>query len=314
MLSISARGITKSYNGRIALAGLELSVPASTIYGFLGPNGAGKSTALRILTGVLQPDQGEVQLFGAPLRPDDPSLRRRIGIVHDQQHLPTHLTALEYLTFFAQLFELADAKRRAQGLLERVGLTSQAKWPAARLSHGQQQKLAIARSLLHDPELLFWDEPISGLDAHSIREMRDLLLELKEGGKSLVISSHLLSEVERTADRVGILTGGRLVAEGTLAELQRRFGSGMRLEIEVDSLPEGLIGGLRHHPAVQNLQADGLFLQLQLSEGADHRASITRAIAELGATVVGMRAEAPSLEELFLRLTPSAPIRSGEGA
>lgn len=304
MLAISARGMTKAYGNRTALAGLDLSVPTSLLYGFLGPNGAGKSTALRILTGVMQPDQGEVKLFGAPLRPNDPSFRRRIGIVHDQQHLPTHLSALEYLRFFAKLFEVEGPDRRADQLLDRVGLRSQAKWPAARLSHGQQQKLAIARSLLHDPDLLFWDEPISGLDAQSIREIRDLLLELKQRGRTLVFSSHILSEVERTADRVGILAEGRLVAEGTLPELQQRFGTGVRLEIEVDKLPQTLIQELRGLPFVQAVEAKDRLLQVVLLGSEDRRAEVASAVGRLGATVIGLRAEAPSLEELFLRLTP----------
>lgn len=307
MIAAALSDVRKAYGARIALAGLNLAVPVGSIYGLVGPNGVGKSTALRILTGVVRPDHGQVYLFGSPLDTSRPALRQRISVLLDEQRFPRDMSALEYLNLFARLFDLPVPEHRSIELLERVGLRTCAHWPARRLSHGQQQKLSIARALLHDADLYLWDEPATGLDAYGIRETRELLLELQGRGKTVLFSSQILSEVERTADRVGILSGGQLIAEGTLAELQRRCGIGVRLEVELDQASSAVVLGLQRLPFVRSVASNGRLMHVDVADEADHRGELATAVVAHGGLIVELRARPESLEDLFLRLTAEAP-------
>jgi ABC-2 type transport system ATP-binding protein len=218
---VLARGLTKRYGRLTALSGLDLTVRRGEIYGFLGPNGAGKTTALLLLLGVERPTAGQVELFGAPSGSDPFAPKRRVGVVAEQPAFYDDLSAWEALAFQARLYRVDGWERRAAELVERLGLGGFERLRAVDYSRGMRQKLGLARALLHRPELLVLDEPTSGLDPHGVRQVRELLLEENGRGTTVLVSSHILSEVERTADRVGILHRGRLAAEETIGRLLR---------------------------------------------------------------------------------------------
>jgi ABC-2 type transport system ATP-binding protein len=222
---IEARGLTKRFGSRIAVDGLDLCVRPGEIYGFLGPNGAGKTTTIRMLLGILDPDAGAVAVCGRLVRRSDRAGRHLVGAVAEVQHLYGDMSCGEYLRFFAALYGLRRTKARAAEVLDLVGLADRAADRAADLSKGLQQKLGLARALLHDPPVLILDEPVSGLDPHGIREVREIICRERARGRLVFLSSHVLSEVERTADRIGILRDGRLVFEGPVGGVSARYGT-----------------------------------------------------------------------------------------
>lgn len=224
MLVIETQGLTHRYAADdTALHDLALVVPAGSIYGFLGPNGAGKTTTLRLLLGLLQRQQGAIRLFGLPLEANRPAILRRIGSSIETPSLYAHLTARENLRLWQLAFGCDE--RRIDETLALVGLADTRAKRAGQFSLGMKQRLSLAVALLHDPELLILDEPTNGLDPHGILEMRDLLIRLnRERGTTIVVSSHLLSEVERLVTHVGIIDRGHLRFQGTLASLVAAHG------------------------------------------------------------------------------------------
>ncbi|MBM4246930.1 MAG: ABC transporter ATP-binding protein [Deltaproteobacteria bacterium] len=218
---IRAESLTRRYGVLTAVDGLDLTIQRGEIYGFLGPNGAGKTSTIRMLLGILRPTAGTVEVLGGSPSADPFRVKRRVGVVAEQPAFYDDLSAWESLAFHAALYRLTGWDARAAALIERLGLAGFERLRAVDYSRGMRQKLALARALLHRPELLVLDEPVSGLDPHGIRQVRELLLEENAAGVSIVLSSHILSEVERTAHRVGILSAGRLAVEGPVSSLLR---------------------------------------------------------------------------------------------
>ena len=220
---LETRGLTKRFGARTAVDGLDLHAGPGQIYGFLGPNGAGKTTTIRLLLGILAPDSGTVQVCGRPVRRGDRAGRCLVGAVAEVQHLYGDMSCAAYLRFFAALYGIADAAARVAAMLDLVGLGERADDRAIDLSKGLQQKLGLARALLHDPPVLVLDEPVSGLDPHGVREVREILCRERDRGRLVFLSSHVLSEIERTADRIGMIRQGRLVFEGRVEEVLARY-------------------------------------------------------------------------------------------
>jgi ABC-2 type transport system ATP-binding protein len=217
--------LSKRFGSRLAVDGLNLKAPAGEIYGFLGPNGAGKTTTIRMLLGILQPDQGAIRICGETVRRGDRAGRMLVGTVSEVQYLYGDMTCKEYLGFFARLYGVGSVSARVAETLAAVGLTDRAGDRAIELSKGLQQKLGLARALLHDPPVLILDEPVSGLDPHGIREVREIICRERDKGRLVFLSSHVLSEIERTADRIGIIRQGKLVYEGAVGGAIDRHGS-----------------------------------------------------------------------------------------
>ncbi len=217
--------LTKRYAGIGAVEDLSLDIRAGEIYGFLGPNGSGKTTTMRMLLGSVKPTSGDIYLFGERFDRGMLSVRARIGLVPERhpQGSWSWMTGLDYLLLFADLFHVPGAKKRAEALLERVGLKDARNRRVTGYSLGMLQRLSIARALLHDPQLLILDEPTGGLDAIGLKEMRDLILEENRSGRTILVSSHLLSEMERICHRIGIIYKGRLLAEDATGALLSRF-------------------------------------------------------------------------------------------
>lgn len=300
---IRTEGLWKEYNGFVAVRDVTLHVEPGEIYGFLGPNGAGKTTTILMLLGIEKPTQGRVRLFGQDLDRDYFRIKRRIGVVAEHQYLYDDMTASEYLRFFAHLYRVEGADHRIEALLEAVDLLPFADVRARDYSRGMKQKLGLVRALLHDPDLLILDEPVSGLDPYGIVQVRTLIQEQNRQGKTVFISSHILSEVERTAHRVGIINNGELKAEDTMADLRRRLSGESRLEIEAEGTDDGLVQTLFHLPFVHGVELAGKTLTVRTRADRDYRAEISQQITARGGIILAMRSHEMSLEEAFVTIT-----------
>jgi ABC-2 type transport system ATP-binding protein len=222
--AIETQDLTRTFGTQTAVDHLTLRVPEGSFYGFLGPNGAGKSTTINILTGLLAPSSGSARVLGYDIGSQDLEVKRRIGVVPDGLHLFDRLSGEEHLRFVGEIQGLspAVARQRAGELLAAMDLTAAAGKPISGYSHGMRKKLALSCALIHDPRVLFLDEPFEGVDAVATSELRDLLKQLVARRRVTVfLTSHVLEVVERLCTHVGIIAAGRLVAEGSLAELRR---------------------------------------------------------------------------------------------
>ena len=226
-LALRIRGLAKSFE-RPAVDGLDLCVPAGEFYTLLGPNGAGKTTTMRMVAGLLAPDRGSISIFGVDALADPIGAKRIMAWVSDEPMLYDQLTPMEYLDFVAGLWgvdaKLAEA--RARELLSWLGLAPHADERCGGFSKGMRQKLALAGALVHEPRLIILDEPFTGLDAGSSRVVKDVLRERVRAGCSVIMTTHILEVAERMADRIGVMSKGRLIADGRLDELRVRAGSG----------------------------------------------------------------------------------------
>ncbi len=218
---IETAGLTKVYDSLRAVDGIDLRVERGSFYGFLGPNGAGKSTTIKILTGITAASGGRARILGQDLGRTPLQIKRRIGVVPEDLCIFENLTAREYLTFVGRMYRMPrdTARRRAEELLELLGLADTGKTLALEFSHGMKKKLSLAASIIHDPELLFLDEPFEGIDALASRTIRAVLDRLVQRGATVFLTSHILEIVERLCTHVGIIHKGRLVKQGRLDEL-----------------------------------------------------------------------------------------------
>lgn len=215
--------LVKAYDDFRAVDGLSLRVETGQILGLVGPNGAGKTTTLRCLAGIIPPTSGRITIAGFDLQTHPLEARQRLAFVPDEPHLFDHLTALDHLTLFARLYGVADGPVRAEGLLEDAGLADQRLSFPSELSRGMKQKLVVACALLHRPEVLVLDEPLTGLDPAAMRRMKRTVRETAESGASVIVSSHMLQLVEEICDRVLIVNRGTELLSGTLDEIRRQL-------------------------------------------------------------------------------------------
>jgi ABC-2 type transport system ATP-binding protein len=225
--ALEITGLRKSFD-RPAVEGLNLTVRSGEFYMLLGPNGAGKTTTLRMVSGLLRPDAGDIAIFGIDARSDPVGAKQIIGWLSDEPMIYDKLTPTEYLEFVAGLWnvEAALAEARAKDLIGWLGLEKVAHTRCEQFSRGMRQKVALAGALVHDPKLIILDEPLTGLDAGSARLVKNVLAERVRSGSTVIMTTHILEIAERMADRIGVISGGRLIAEGTLQELRGRVGSG----------------------------------------------------------------------------------------
>jgi ABC-type multidrug transport system ATPase subunit len=297
--------LRKEYHGRAVVDDLNLHISPGEIYGFLGPNGAGKSTTIEMILGLIAPTRGSIRLFGKTLAEDYFNIKRRIGVVGEEQHLYGEMTGYEYLAFFAGLFGVAHSRRRIGDWLERLNLSAYGRLPLRAYSKGMQQKIGLARALLHEPDLVILDEPVSALDPQGIKQARDIILEENRAGKSFLISSHLLSEIERTCHRVCIMHHGQMLAEDTVPAIRNRLATGYEIQVELESPVAGLREGLETLPFVKDVKAEGLTLRIDINGDQDYRSQISRFIADRSGLIVSLTRSEPSLEDLFITLTES---------
>jgi ABC-2 type transport system ATP-binding protein len=305
--AVTVRGLRKTYGTVHAVDGLDLDVPVGGIFGLIGPNGAGKTTTMQALVTLLVPDGGQVQVFGHDPVADPFEVRRQVGWMPDFFGLYDGLTCREYLDFFAAAYRLDAPTRRQQvaDLLELVELTHKADTDTAGLSRGMQQRLSLARALVHDPRLLVLDEPASGLDPRARVELREILLELSRLGHTILVSSHILAELQEICDRVGIIEAGRVLAQGTVEEIRATVRSVLTVTVRVLGGPEVAARAAAiaaANAAVQTAGPTGT-LRFELAGGEEAAADLLAALVGEGIRVTDFREESGGLERLFLSVT-----------
>lgn len=300
---IRTENLTKEYDGFKAVDNLNLDVKEGEIYGFLGPNGAGKTTTILMLLGILRPTRGRIYLLEQELNKNFLSLKRRIGVVSEKQYLYKEMTAGEYLDFFADLYGVKDKKKKIDQLLKSVSLLEVKNRKLGAFSRGMQQKLGFARALLPDPELLLLDEPVSGLDPTGIRQIRNLIEKENKKGRTIFISSHLLSEVEKLCREVAIINEGKLLAEDTMENLRRKLSKTVELEIELSQAKEEITKALSSFDFIQGIKQRENLLTLRVKSDQDYRAPISETISRQGGIVLGIKVKEMSLEEAFITIT-----------
>jgi ABC-2 type transport system ATP-binding protein len=300
---IRTENLTKEYDGFKAVDNLNLDVKEGEIYGFLGPNGAGKTTTILMLLGILGPTRGRIYLFEEELAKNFLSIKRRMGVVSEKQFLYKEMAAGEYLDFFADLYGVKDKKKKIDQLLKSVGLLEVKNRKLGAFSRGMQQKLGFARALLHDPELLLLDEPVSGLDPTGIKQVRDLIEKENKKGRTIFISSHLLSEVEKLCREVAIINKGKLLAEDSMQNLRRKLSKTVELEVELSQVKEEIAKVLSTFDFVQAVKQQENLLILRVKSDRDYRAQISETISRHGGIVLGIKIKEMSLEEAFITIT-----------
>jgi ABC-2 type transport system ATP-binding protein len=238
-------GLVKRFGSKVAVDGLSLTVPPGMLYGFLGVNGAGKTTTLRMISGLIRPDAGVIRVTGIDAVAEPQRAKQPLAYIPDDPVLYGKLNPMEHLEFVSALWgvEPGLARRRAQELLERLGLWERRHEWLESYSRGMKQKVALASALIHAPRLILLDEPLTGLDASAARLVKDMLLEFLRDGGAVILTTHILEVAERLAERIGIMSGGRLIAEGTMDELRshsgRASGSLEEIFLQLVEGPEG---------------------------------------------------------------------------
>src|SRR5215472_15791928 len=297
--AIETENLTKEYpygflhlKKKASLEGLNMQVETGEVFGFIGPNGAGKSTTIKLLIGLIFPDAGSARILGKPI--SDVEMHRDIGYLPEQPYFYDYLTATELLDYFALFHGLsaADRKERVQQILKKVGLETARKIQLRKYSKGMLQRVGLAQAILHDPKVVILDEPMSGLDPVGRREVRDIILELKRDGKTVLFSTHILTDAEMLCDRVGVIVGGRLRGVGAPEQLVDVKTQGMEILFE---LP-----GQGTAPIVAKATRTGDRYRLQVSE-----AELYGAIEQLqaaGAKILSVVQVKATLEEFFMDL------------
>ena len=309
--------LTKRFGDLTAVDDLSISIGAGEIFGFIGPNGAGKSTTMKILACLLKPDAGAATVDGLSIRADGDAIRQRIGYMPDFIGYYDDLTVDEYLQFFAAAFRLPRAKRRAviDGVLELTDLTDKRDAMVVSLSRGMSQRLGVARVLIHDPKVLLLDEPASGLDPRARIEMRSLLSELARMGKTLMVSSHILSELAEMCSSIGIIERGRLVFAGSIDDAYERAQGGERIVIRLESagdldlIAPVVASKLAEDERVATARPDDErpeLIRVELVPGRHGHHFLIERVIDAGGRIAAFEPRGVNLEDAFLRLTKGA--------
>jgi len=301
---IRVEELHKRYNGTQALQGLSFEIPAGEIFGFVGPNGAGKTTSLKILATLLEPTAGAAFVDGIDVTANPHAVRDRIGYMPDFFGVYDQLTTEEYLAFYAGCYQIPRARQApiVTNLLKLIGLEEKRAAPVDTLSRGMKQRLCLARALVHDPAVLLLDEPASGLDPRARVEMRELLKELRQMGKTIMISSHILPDLAELFTPFGINDRGRIVASGTLEKLMARQG-GRRVRVRVDGSTDEALQRVRGVPGVRSVAADDRGLEIECDAADADPAALLRGLVQAGVAVVAFTPLEADLEDTFLRVT-----------
>jgi ABC-2 type transport system ATP-binding protein len=299
--AIEIEKLTKEYpygflhlKKKTSLEGLTMQVETGEVFGFLGPNGAGKSTTIKLLMGLIFPTSGQARLLGKPT--SDVAMHRDIGYLPEQPYFYDYLTAAEVLDYFAKFFDLTAAERheRVQRMLKKVGLETAGKIQLRKYSKGMLQRVGLAQAILHDPQLVILDEPMSGLDPVGRREVRDIILELKQAGKTVLFSTHILSDAEMLCDRVGVIVGGKLQGVGAPGEIVGIRAQEMEILFMADRPQQNSA------PLLARATRTGDRYRLQVVE-EDVYAALEQ-LREAGAKILSVAQIKPSLEEYFMHL------------
>ena len=302
---IKTYGLTKDYGALRALDHLDLEVPEGAIFGYIGPNGAGKTTTLKILATLLTPTSGRAEVCGLEVGRQSRKIRPLIGYMPDFFGVYEDMTVSEYLTFFAAAYGLKGERRNkiVNDVLELTDLGGKRDTMVEALSRGMQQRLGLARTLVHDPKVLILDEPASGLDPRARIEIRALLKEVKRMGKTIIISSHILTELAELCDMVGIIEKGKMLFTGTQAELARATAMGGRIEVGVAENGEQAAEHLQAHPMILDVAREDDHMHVVLSPNAKDYTFIPEYLIQAGYRLTLLREEQVKLEDVFMKVT-----------
>ena len=307
-LAVETVNLTKRYGRLTAVDKLDLNVSANTIHGFLGPNGAGKTTTIKVLVGLLRPDEGVARIFGEEVSGDKPDVRLRIGYMPELPKFPKHLKGWELLDIYGQMYGLSKQQRIDQlpKLLELVGLKGREKDQIGKYSKGMQQRLGIAQALLNQPELVILDEPSLGLDPVGMVEVRELIKNVVKEGMTVFLSSHLLFEVQQVCSHVTIINKGIALVSDTIENVEHKVKGPITLQIEVTKLTANLIENLRKLSFVTDIKTEKNKLNITIQTQEDVRPQISETITDSGGTIVSMNLTGQSLEDVFVQLIGKA--------
>ena len=301
---VRTQGLVRAFGRQRAVDGIDLAVPRGGVFGFLGPNGSGKTTTIRLLLGLIGADAGTIELFGQPIPRAAQRVLPRVGAVVEGPAFFPHLSGEANLARLQALDKTDDprsARARRGVALERVGLTAAARKPYRHYSLGMKQRLGIAATLMRPRDLLVLDEPTNGLDPQGTREIRALIRRLHEDGATVIVSSHLLSEVEQVCTHVGIMSRGRLIAQQSLADLRAARTPRLRVETTPATNQTARETLARLGLSIEDDSGDATSLVVTL--GDEPVPGIVRALVQAGVDIVGLTPERPALEEIFVELT-----------
>jgi ABC-2 type transport system ATP-binding protein len=309
MIAIQTEGLSRQFGSVQAVNRVSFEAQEGEVFGLLGPNGAGKTTLVRLLNGILAPTGGSAHVLGYDPAKQGDEVRQRTGVLTETPSLYERLTARENLRFFGTLYSVpeGDLPRRVDELLNLFELEARADSRVGGFSKGMKQRLALARTLIHEPKVLFFDEPTSGLDPEAAHQVTTLIERLsREGGRTVFLCTHNLDEAQRLCDRVGVINGGRLLAVGSPAQLARDLWQGVWLDITLRAAPDTrLVETLRAMNGVSNLTVDGPMVSAQL-QAEDCIPGVVAGAAEAGAQIIRVNPREHSLEEIYFRLQGEA--------
>ncbi len=302
---VKIEGLKRMYGRVAALDGLDMHVRDGALYGFVGPNGAGKTTTIKILTGLLVPDEGKVEIGGEDAVKDPGRLVDKIGYVPDFFGVYDNLKVSEYMELFASCYGLTGltARKRSMELLGQVGLEEKTDYYVDGLSRGMKQRLCLARALIHDPQLLIMDEPTSGLDPRTRYEFKEILKDLRDQEKTVVISSHLLSELSEICTDIGIVEQGKMVLEGTMDHILNQINVQSPLRISVYQGREQALKILRSHPYVETMTIRHNDIMLNFTGDKEDEAALLQQLIDGGVQLCGFMRERGNLESVFMQIT-----------
>ena len=302
---IETNDLTKMYGELYALNRLNLKLQQGDVYGFIGPNGAGKTTTMRILATLLNPSWGEASVCGHSIYTGSKEIRRVIGYMPDFFGVYDDMKVIEYLEFFAAAYRIKGPARRkiCEEVLELVDLTYKRDALVTSLSRGMTQRLGLARTLLHDPQVLLLDEPASGLDPRARIEMRALLKELRSMGKTILVSSHILPELADICNKIGIIEQGRLLVNGAVTEVMKQVRSDIVLNIAVSNRTTDAANILENQPEVESVQDKAGVLVVKLNEGVHQYGFLASRLIHQGFELTLFKEDEINLETAFMHLT-----------
>ncbi|MDO4939714.1 MAG: ABC transporter ATP-binding protein [Lachnospiraceae bacterium] len=302
---LEIRNLKKAYGNYHALLGLDMSVREGSLYGLVGPNGAGKTTAIKIISGLLSADEGEVFISGIDARHEPDRVKELIGYVPDSFGIYENLTVREYMEFFAAAYGMEGlvARKRCENLIAQVGLEDKMDFHVNALSRGMQQRLCLARALIHDPRLLIMDEPTSGLDPRTRYEFKELVSELHDAGKTVIVSSHVLSELSQMCTDVGIMENGQMIISGAMESIMARIESSNPIRITIMDGMNDAVAIMKRNPHVKTISQNGHQFLVNFDGFREDEAALLEQLIGADIPVREFVREPGSLESYFMQIT-----------
>ncbi len=299
---IEAEGLTKDFNDFRAVDHATFKVDAGNVFAVLGPNGAGKTTTVRMLTSILQPTSGWARVAGYDVVAQPSQVRAHVGVLTEQHGLYERMRALEYLEFFGRVYRISpqESRRRAMQLLERFGLADAVDRRVGEYSKGMKQKLALVRAMLHNPPVLLLDEPTSAMDPQSAKQVRDAIMDLRRDKRTIILTTHNLTEAQLLADRIGVIRHGRIIAQGSFAELSQRFVGNPIMEIQFTQPMNGVAKDLAQ--MVDIAETGETWLRYRTADPRSTNPAILRKLSSSGVDVITLSEVQQSLEAVYLQI------------